>query len=63
MSFRFSCNAWSKSDIYNINNNINEEKEKKLNGRKKLMKKKKKNWIKWVNPSNQVNLSNLKFAS
>jgi hypothetical protein len=63
MSLRFGSNAWSKSDIYNINNNINEEKEKQLNGRKKLMKKKKKNWINWVNSSNQVNPSNLGFTS
>ena len=27
MSLRFGSNAWSKSDIYNINNNINKEKK------------------------------------
>jgi hypothetical protein len=42
MSLGFGCNAWSKSDIYNINNNINEEKEKKLNGRKKTNEEKEK---------------------
>jgi hypothetical protein len=42
MSLRFGSNASSKSDIYNINNNINEEKEKQLNGRKKTNEEKKK---------------------
>ena len=41
-SLGFGCNAWPKSDIYNINNNINEEKEKQLNGRKKTNEEKEK---------------------